>query len=213
VRSVVRWFRLTLIMLLTIAASSPGCDRQTVSSSTATQPAAPTTTPADEAAGAAPAPATIPASTQPRVAVMLIEGRRVEFPPAKLVLRAKGGQVYALLFSDDPPTALEPNYRGNSFYFEMTLDVPEPSQLASAQWIYKAPDSERSETDQGIFLNGRQQHLQPLVILIEFDNATAPVKTYLSGQFMRHEEDADPTVPGQLVPVRGELDSDLVVKQ
>jgi hypothetical protein len=206
-----RVVHLLSVVLVTTVASSIGCDRRAATTSADAQSTSPTTAPADATSGNI--PATNPASTQPRVAMMLINGRQVEFPPAKLVLRAKGGQVYALLYSDDPPTALEPDYRGNSFYFEMTLDVPDPSQLASAQWMYRAPDSERSDTDQGIFLNGRHQHLQPLNIMIEFDNATAPVKTYLSGQFLRYDEDKDPTIPGQLVPVQAELDSDLMVKQ
>lgn len=178
-----------------------GCEKRSVTSATT----APATAPVADALPVA-------ATTQPQTAYMLIGGRRVEFPPAKLALRNNGGQVLALLYSDDPPHAIEDSYTGNSFYLEMILDVPDAAHLAGARWTFKAPDSERADTDSGVYLNGRKKHLQAFDVVVEIDGSSSPVRVWLSGQFRQFESGQDPTVPGQIVGVSAELSAELSLK-
>jgi hypothetical protein len=186
-----------------------GCDRSPVAKTD------PSTAPANEptlVAQVTNGPATEPASTQPRGAAMLIDGRLVQFPPAKLVLKMKGG-MHALLFSDDPPDAIRDDYAGNSFYFDMPLEIAALDQLGMTKWILKAPTSERSDTVSGIYLDGRKKHLQPFDVVVEFDHEPGrPVKLYLSGQFLLFGADDNPTSPGQLILVSAELDAPVAQK-
>ena len=186
-----------------------GCDRTSVAN-------APTSAPATESAAAITAsahPTTDPAATQPREAVMTVDGRRVAFPPAKLLLKTKSGQVHATLYSDDPPAAIRDDYAGNSYYLEMPLEIESPEQLAETKWVFKAPTSERSDTVSGIYLDGRKKHLQPFDVVAEFDQISGqPVKVYLTGQFLLFGAEDDPTVPGQIVVVSAELDAEVVRK-
>ena len=39
--------------------------------------------------------------------------------------------------SQDPPTAIQYSYLGNSFFFEMRLDVDDPTDLPGAVWTSK----------------------------------------------------------------------------
>jgi hypothetical protein len=181
-----------------------GCERRSVTSTT--------TAPATEPSDAQAASATQPASSQPRACRMLVDQQRVEFPPAKVALRARGGQVLALLYSDDPPNAIDDDYTGNSFYLEMILDIQDVSQLGTARWMYKAPNSERAETTNGIYLDGRKRQLQPSDILVEFEGTQSPVKVWLRGQFLLFDSTHDPTMPGQIVPVSAELEAELVLR-
>lgn len=180
-----------------------GCERDSVTSTPA-----PATSPADPPAATGAATEAI----EPRVAVLMINGQRVEFPPAKLALRAKGGQVLALLYSDDPPSALEDSYRGNSFYLEMVLDISEVDQLDLARWDFNAPNSDRADTVTGIWLDGRAQHLQPSDVGVEFGKNDAVVKVWLGGSFLLFEAGQEPTIPGRIVPVTAELDAEILVK-
>jgi hypothetical protein len=141
-----------------------------------------------------PAPATRPA-TQPDgelaedgtpVPVYIsIDGEPYEFPPARLWLKRTGDRVRARLLSDDPPEALERDWNGDSFFFEMDMELPpsdglagEPvadvggevsaRDLASAEWIFRNESTERADTRSGIFLGG-QSHLQPISVSVLFD--------------------------------------------
>jgi hypothetical protein len=186
-----------------------GCERTPVTT-------APATAPATDPTAAVPAsahPTTDPASTQPRESVMTIDGRRVVFPPARLVLKTRSGQVHATLHSDDPPAAIRDDYTGNSYYLEMPLDVDSPEQLAETKWTFKAPSSERSDTVSGVYLDGRKQHLQPFDVAAEFEQQpSGPVKVYLTGQFLLFGAEDDPTAPGQIVLVDAELEAAVVRK-
>ncbi len=179
-----------------------GCDRAPVTSATTAPASAPS---ADHAITAS-------ATTQPQSSYMIIDQQRVEFPPAKLALRTKGGQVLALLYSDDPPNAIDDTYTGNSFYIEMVLDITDAAQIATARWTFRAPDSERADTSTGIYLDGRKRHLQPLDVSVEFEGGSSPIKVWLSGRFLMFDSAQDPSVPGKMMPIRAELDAELFVK-
>lgn len=143
---------------------------------------------------------------------MLIDGRRVEFPPAKLAVRTRGGQVLAVLYSDDPPEAIHDSYTGNSFYIEMLLDIADPNELATAHWSFKAPSSDRTDTVTGIYLDGRKRQLQPSDVVVQFDGSTTPLTVVLRGTFLLFEASQDHTIPGRLVPVAGDLEANVTIK-
>jgi hypothetical protein len=174
-----------------------GCDRAKVASSTTAPSRAPT--------AAASAPATRPAEA----VVMLIDGQRTEFPPAKLRVKDRGDTLAAMLYSDDPQSALgDGKYAGNGFYFDMTLDVTDAKDLGSARWNFKAPSSEHMETVSGIFLEGRKYHLQPFDVTVEFDGNTSPVTVTLRGQFLMFDPQ-DETLPPRIVPAGGEFRAEM----
>jgi hypothetical protein len=158
---------------------------------------------------------TTPATTQASPSFIWIDQQSYEFPPARLVLRNKDDHVVALLFSVDPPNAINDNYTGNSYFLEMPdLEIAEGSTLAGASWSYKAPNSEREESVSGIFLQGRRIQLQPFDVRVEFDGAVSPVTVRLAGTFLKFEGDeaaADKT-PGTLVTVRTELSAEVRTK-
>ena len=186
-----------------------GCERAPVTEAPATAPA----NASAATAGATTTPTTDPASNQPRESAMTIDGRRVAFPPAKLVLKPRSGHVHAMLHSDDPPAAIRDDYAGNSYYLDMPLEIETAEELAETKWVFKAPTSERSDTVSGIYLDGRKKHLQPLDVVAEFDRPPGQaVKIYLSGQFLLFGAEDDPAVPGQIVVVSAELEAVVVRK-
>ena len=99
-----------------------GCDGERTDESAmvmqptpSSQPATrPTTTPADEAAE----------DGTPVPVYISIDGDPYEFPPARLWLKRTGNRVRARLLSDDPPEALERDWSGDSFFFEMDMELP-----------------------------------------------------------------------------------------
>ena len=143
---------------------------------------------------------------------MLIDGKRVEFPPAKLRVRDRGDTLAAILYSDDPKTAIDDKYDGNSFYFDMSLDVTDLRELGSAQWNFKATTSERLETVSGIFIEGRKYHLQPSDVHVEFDRSESPVTAWVQGTFLMFDP-TDETLPPKVVLVKAELKADLTGRQ
>jgi hypothetical protein len=198
-----RWISILIPVSGLIVCTILGCERESV-----TLAPAPATQPATR-------PATPPAEAEhdaPSVATFLINGQLIEFPPARLALRARGGQVLALLYSDDPPEALGDDYRGNSFYLEMTLDVPEIAQIGQARWEFTAPNSERADTVAGIWLDGRRQHLQPFDVAVEFEPDGPIIKTWVRGHFLLFQAGQDSTLPGQIIPVSAELHAQPVTK-
>ncbi len=112
-----------------------------------------------------------------------------EFPPAMLWLEAdpdRPGTVKARLFSDDPAEATERGYLGSSFFFEMRLDLPpesaalveerladggdiSPEDVADAEWVYQADETEQSPTTSQIALavgNGVTRNLRPRELFV-----------------------------------------------
>ena len=150
--------------------------------------------------------ATQPAS-RPTTSTILIGEQAVAFPAARLVLQDKGTGVSLLLFSNDPPEAVHPNYKGNRFYFEIDLQIDDVAQLTNAAWTYKAPSMEREETPVGVFLDGDAKQLQPYDVSIVFDGkAPGNVIMNLAGPFTEFERRG---APPKTVWVRGMLTAEL----
>jgi hypothetical protein len=151
-------------------------------------------------------PATTQASTQPAASFMRINGRLIEFPPARLKLEQDDRTVTALLFSDDPPQAIKDNYTGNSFYLEMPLAISDPADIHLANWRHQARSQERRDTPFGIYLNGRQIQLQPYNVNATFTPSEDHHRTIvrLSGQFLLWNN-ADATGLPQTVFLSAEL--------
>ena len=168
-----------------------GCERA--------QTAGPATQPAGNAQASSaviqPAnpPATAPAEPVP--SVVLVDQKPIAFPPAILQLHNRDGQLTAILMSDDPKSALDENYHGNSFYLEMPLEVTDAKDLPSYVYRYVAPTSERTDSPNGIFLDGNRIQLQPSQMQVKFEGDESSLSVMLSGQFLQFETRDDTTPP------------------
>jgi hypothetical protein len=129
----------------------------------------------------------------------------VPFPPAVLRLADEDGRVVALLFSDDPKSAMDDGYDGNSYYLQIPLDIDDPSALHGATWTFKANTSEPDDSPYGVFLEGRRWQLHPDDVRVEFDGAinASPVTVWIGGTFLA--VDTTGATPSQRVPVAGKL--------
>jgi hypothetical protein len=188
--------------------ASDGCDRRDAkhaSADTTPNPVAPTTpatNPSTQLADATP--------KRPPVA-MQIEGKRSEFPSAKLRVGSSDGKVIALLYSDDPKDALKDQYAGNSFYFQMELDADEVKNFASSDWRFKASSNEQTDSPYGIFLDGHREQLQPMEVVVTFEPAgTDETLITISGKFLR--VNLEDTTPSRLVPLLAEFNAKTVLK-
>ena len=179
------------------------------------QPVGVTTRPTDPPAEGA---ATRPAEEEAAPVYINIDGVPHEFPSARLYLKRSGDRVRAILLSDDPPEALQRDYAGDSFYFEMDMELPtaetrpaDPGHvtaedLAAAEWIFRNDATERADSPSGVFLGGKS-HLQPLRVSVWFaplDEKTVIVT--LEGWFA----DYDKTAPRQ-APARREVQVQAVI--
>jgi hypothetical protein len=165
-------------------------------------------------ADAQPAGATQPqvaAETQPANSFLTIDGRMTEFPAARLRLSKTAEGVNAQLFSDDPRSATSAEYKGNSFYFELPLQVSDPSDVRQAAYAYKSDDSEPSESPYGIFL-GTKYHLQPQDVVIRFDGEGRKIMAQITGRFLVVRATGE-QVPGQSATVQGTLYATAEVEQ
>ena len=166
------------------ALAAPGCDdgdvaRRNVSAPTTQRAVASTAQPA--ATGQPD-----PANTQPANAFLSIDGVMTEFPPARMRITRTDEGVRALLFSDDPRTATNAEYKGNSFYFDVPLKVSDPKDMQGAEYWYKAPVSNAEEDlPYGIFLGGiRGTHLQPQDLAFKFDADGEHGMVRVAGRFL-----------------------------
>lgn len=186
-------------LFLMLCAGIVGCERKPASRG-ASQPA-PATQPST-------LPTALPAtqaSTEPAASMMVIDDRIYSFPPARLRVRQKhaGDPVTAVLFSDDPKTAIDDNYAGNSYYLEMALDVAGPDELGQAIWTYKSPTSARMNSTNGIFLDGTRVQIQPLEVRVEFEPRREGMGVLLRGHFLMFDGN-DPNI-GRMVQVSANL--------
>ena len=193
-----------------------GCEERAMKS--ARKPAVPETVAAADlptTADAQPAGATQPhaaADTQPANSFLTIDGRLTEFPPARLRLSKTAEGVNAQLFSDDPKNATSADYKGNSFFFELPLQVPDPSDVRQAAYAYKADESEPSESPYGIFLIGTKYHLQPQDVVIRFDGEGKKIMAQVAGRFLVVRSTGE-QVPGQAASVQGTLYTTAEIEQ
>lgn len=136
---------------------------------------------------------------------MRINGRRIEFPPARLKLEKDDQTVTALLFSDDPPQAIKDNYTGNSFYLQMPLPIAHASDLDLATWRHQSRSQDREDTPFGIYLSGRKMQLQPYNVTATFTPGDHDLTVvHLTGRFLLWNN-ADVTGLPQTVFVSAEL--------
>lgn len=158
-------------------------------------------------------PSTAPAKTQAAAApvaepsIIVINQHRHEFPPAKMQLQTQEGRMVALVYSDDPRTAINDSFTGNSFYLQMPLEIADPAELNGAAWQFKAMESERQDSPYGIFLEGNRYTLQPMDVQAQFDKETpegGATILWLSGTFRLYDAAAETSV-GELVPVAAKL--------
>lgn len=204
INSPARWLILIGLML---AWSLPGCERRKNASNVALSQAPATSAGAAVMSAASAAPAT----TQAAPSFIWIDAQPYQFPPARIVLKSSGDQLLALLFSNDPPSAISENYQGNSFYFEIPPEMADTSTLDGAAWDYKAPNSDRVDTLSGIFLEGRRKHLQPFDVHADFSGTASPLTVRLSGTFLQFDAQDD-RMAGKLVTVKAELSAPLHAK-
>jgi hypothetical protein len=170
-----------------------------------------------------PTPTTLPSTqptdekpaTQPSLATsttMLIDRQRVDFPAARLRVGSSDGRVIAVLHSDDPRDAINDRYAGNSFYFQMELDVPEVRDFSDTDWKHQASTDEEVESPYGIFVDGHRTHLQPRDVRIKFES-TGPDLTMItiSGEFLLVDVQ-NAAAATRVVPVLAEFMARTVVK-
>ena len=200
------------LSLVVLCAAALGCDDRSSTrtarrtDSPAQPQALPSTRPSDAAqVASASQPATRGAQTKPAAAFLTIDGRIVEFPPARLRLTKTDEGVRALLFTDDPKNAASADYHGNSFYFDVPLRVADPADVADAEYAYKAPTSDTDEdSPNGIFLDGMRTHLQPQDIVLAFDGDSPRLVARLAGRFLVVHTTARST-PNPFAAVNGSL--------
>jgi hypothetical protein len=154
------------------------------------------------------APATEPVVRAP--SVILIDQKAYSFPPALLQIRNRDGQLTAILMSDDPKDAINEDYHGNSFYLEMPLEVADVKDLPDFVYRYSSPTSEKTDSPNGIFLDGNRLQLQPASIQAMFSGDANLMTVTLSGQCLQFQTRED-TQEAKHVGVMGQLQA--VVKQ
>ena len=184
-------------LLLALIAIGAGCE----------DPSSPTPAPKSPGATTTPAPASLPATTTAATvpaAVIKVNGTPMEFPSARLRVEEENDKVVALLFSDDPREALKDNYKGNSFYIRMELDISDTTELSSATWHYAAPSAaEREDSPYGIFLTGRAVQLRPFKVDAAF-RQDENVTIVMVGQFEVIDDKSDHGPP-RMMPVETRL--------
>ena len=143
-------------------------------------------------------PATTQIAREP--SIIIIDQQRYEFPPAVLQLRQRDEHLDAILLSDDPKAAISENYHGNSYYIQIPAQAADVKDLSSAPWRYTASSSERSESPDGIFLDGNRIQLQPSDIVVRIEGEGSMMTVYLFGNFQIFDTHNE-KVPSRIVPV------------
>lgn len=191
-----RWIlAATLCASLLVGCADP---KETAKTDSSTDPATAASTtqpsPLTEAAIKETAGAT-PATTQPAATstFRIFErgtpddaGMLYEFPRARLHINAADNT--AVLYSDDPKSAIKSSYSGNSYYMVIPLDKDEPLKLDGYQWQCKAAsiDDHRDSAD-GIFMDGQRYHMQPSDVTVAFQGKGNEVKVAVIGQFTKFD--------------------------
>jgi hypothetical protein len=178
-----------------------GCEKSAPTAPTAVSSAVDTRVPPSAPATA---PTTEPA-TQPAVTSLLINRVFKQFPGARLRLLTADGHVTAILYTSDPPAAIDDDYTGNSYYLKMPLEqVAVPSAINGAEWRFKSLSSDRSDNNYGIFLDGLRHQMQPIDLLVSFEGSGPTIHVRLFGNFMDYDN-ATVNQPGVLTTVSGDV--------
>ncbi len=179
-----------------------GCDRPASQDAPAPQArTTPTTAPAVALASGQPTTEPIEAADKtPPTCVMMIAQQPVEFPQAMIRFAKSDGHLTATLYSDDPKDALNNNYRGNGFYFQLPLDVTD-TKFNEARWSHDSESTARTDTPYGIFLDGHRRQLQPLDVQLRILPAlSGGYKVEMAGHFLSVDP-TDSLASTQVVPV------------
>jgi hypothetical protein len=133
--------------------------------------------------------------------MLSIDGRDVTFPAAKLALISHGAGGYTLrLCSDDPPTAIDPGYTGNSYVMDMQLAIDRLGELPAATWDFKPTDSDDSAS--GIYLHGCREQFHPRDVHVTFQKNGDELLVFVTGAFL-HSDESNPTAPPDRVQLNG----------
>jgi hypothetical protein len=154
-------------------------------------------------------PATAPA-TQPAQSTLNIGLKEFAFPQAVLRFSKSGGLVIARLMTDDPPAAIEADYRGNSFDLIMSLDIADPSRIDQAVWKYTSGANVREDdSPHGIFLEGQRLRLHPQDVTARFQQDGDKVIVDLSGWFLLYDSTVNdrPFAQQRRVLVQGRMET------
>jgi len=197
-----------------------GCDRfkdsaaktdagESQGATTATTPASQTTTGAHP--GTQSSPATQP-TDEPTRSLSISDGsisKSYDFPRARI--RIDRDEKTAVVYSDDPKTAITPAHAGNSYYLVIPLTDESIQKLDGYQWHFKSPTSEHQESAGGVFLEGQRYHLQPSEVVAEFHGEGPIIHIGLDGDFFKFDT-AEDASQGTLVHVKGMLSARVDVK-
>jgi hypothetical protein len=148
------------------------------------------------------APAIVAAYPMRPPAIFTIEGRDVAFPAARIAIVSHRGGLTLRLFSDDPPTAIDPGYIGNSFSFDMRLPIDRVEDLANVTWDHKPSDADDSGS--GIFVHGIHDGLRPYNVHISFQKTDGQLSAYVDGSFL-HDDPQNPIAAPTQVRASGLL--------
>ncbi len=200
-------FRLALALLA--SATVIACDRPDPTPAPTSAPAtraadADDHTPLDPAGLAVPDAATPSASSTVPAGHLLIEGRTLPLPTARLTL---GRQGAVLLLADTPsssPDAPANPDSGNSVMFSFTPTTDGETPWRRAVWKFQLTSSEEETTD-GIYLGGPEHHLRPVEMEIEVtrDEAAQTGTARIHGFFVR--SDVEDPLKADRYAVDGEL--------
>jgi hypothetical protein len=170
------------------------------SSSTNDSPPSLVPSPAPRAAASAAVQANVAPVRPP--SFLTVDGKQVAFPAGKLaVLKNKPGDFRVRLCTDDPATALDPGYAGNSFLLDMKLNVDSVDKLNTASWTGGPNDS---DTEAGLFLGGYRNPYHPQNVTVTFTGDPDDLSIYILGTFS-HADPHDPFGPPRSVKVEGNL--------
>jgi hypothetical protein len=180
--------------------STAGCDQSAQSSKPTTNPTIATATPPAQPTDVSAMVAAYPIKPP---STLSIDGRDVLFPAAKLaVIRHDNGGFMLMLCTDDPPSAIDPGYTGNSYLLNMQLGMDRLSELPAATWDCKPADSEDSTS--GIYIHGYREQYHPDAVHVSFQKDGDDVLVVVSGTFL-HSDPDNPASPPQHVQVSGSL--------
>jgi hypothetical protein len=135
--------------------------------------------------------------------MLTIDGRDVEFPGAKLaVVRHGTGGFTLCLCSDDPPTAIDPGYAGNSYALYMHMAVDRLGELPAATWDFGPADTDDSNS--AICLHGYREQYRPHDVHVAFQKDGDALMVFVTGTFI-HSDANNPAAAPESVAVSGSL--------
>ncbi len=205
-----RW----IVWIVPVMAIAVGCDRKAAKPAAPPAPVArvvvtppPLQPPADPAV---PRPATEPA--QPVGVFMAIDQRMVDFPRVCVKVSPSPKGITALLYTADPPAAINDDYVGNSIYLSIPLTPAHPGEASidGATWRFKAVSSDRpsNSSKYGIFLQGLRYRMEPQDVLVKFTGSGSELRVQMAGQFLMFDS-SNRTELGAITPLSGDFTATL----